>query len=73
VQAFVFKGLDGRYAILAKDDTTQLPEEFAPWRKLGEMVINPDDPDRLGVPTAVCLKNLESHGSHFIQLSATID
>ncbi len=69
----VFKGRDGRYALLTQDDRVTLPEEFGPWKRLDEMEISPGDPDRVGVPTAVALKHLEERGSHFFQLSITIE
>ena len=68
-----FAGLDGRYAALANDDSSLLPDEFGPWRKLGQMEVQPSDPDRLGMPTAATLENLATHGCHFFQLRATIE
>ncbi len=73
MKVFSFKGLDGRYAILARNDKDLLPDEFGPWKEMGESEINPTDPDRLGVPTALCLENLETHGSHFFQLTLSFE
>jgi len=73
MKAYCFKAQEGRCAILAMDDPASLPEEFGPWKRLGEMEIHPSDPDRLGMPTAICLDNLEAHGSHFFQLKMEWD
>ena len=68
-----YAGLDGRCAALANDDRTLLPDEFGPWKKLGEMEIQPGDPDRLGMPTAMTIDNLTTYGCHFFQLRMTIE
>ena len=68
-----FKGKAGRYAILAQDDRSLLPAEFGPWKEMGESEIRPEDPDRLGVPTAICLENLATHGRHFFQLKMSFE
>jgi hypothetical protein len=73
MKAYCYAGEDGRCAALARDDRALLPDEFGPWRKLGEMEIQPDDPDRLGMPTAICLENLTTHGTHFFQLKMTFE
>lgn len=68
-----FTAPEGRCAALVDDDPTSLPAEFGPWKKLGEMEINPGDPDRLGMPTAETLEILETHGHYFFQLSITFE
>lgn len=68
-----FKGADGRYAILREEDHALLPGELGPWSKLGELEIRPEDPDRLGVPTAQTLENLSAYGCHFFQLTMTFE
>lgn len=71
MKAYGFMGTDGRCALLARDDPKQLPDEFEPWKAVGEMEIKPGDPDRLGLPTDVTLANLQEHGCHFFQLTMT--
>jgi len=70
---YCFKASEGRCAALVDDDSGSLPADLGPWKKLGEMEINPGDPDRLGMPTAETLENLETHGRHFFQLSITFE
>lgn len=73
MKVYSFAGKDGRYAILAEHNPASLPSEIGPWRELGEMEILPEDPDRLGVPTAICLENLTTHGCHFFQLKMSFE
>ena len=68
-----FKGSDGRYALLAQDNMESLPAEFGPWQKSHDLELNPGDPDRLGVPTAETLANIETHGCHYCQFKMTFE
>ncbi len=73
MKIYAYSAPQGRCAALAADDTSLLPDEFGPWERLGEMEINPGDPDRLGMPTDVTLDNLQTHGTHFFKLEMTFE
>lgn len=70
---FSYKGPEGRYALLAQNAPESLPEQWGPWKRLGEVELNPGDPDQLGVPTLQALANIETHGCYIFQLTMTFE
>ncbi len=69
MQVFVFAGSEGRYAALLKDDPSMLPNEQGPWKPMGKILLNSEEPDRIGLSTEQAIQDLSTLGRHFFQPS----